>query len=235
MPRARRAYTEPVDALVETGRYIYTAGAVAVTEPGPAAAGVVVTDERGRMLAHRSHYLGNATRGEAATRALLIGIRFALGAGMYSPTFRVDDADLVRAVNEGGPLPDRAGLLVELLRETAAMLPDCRVELISANANRARAVALAPLVDWLPERTRRAEELAVHQVGPHEYEVSSGTKAGKAYRVVLRDPRDNADSAECDCSDFQYRGIPCKHLLAVAREAGLLERLFYSDRAEVRS
>jgi Reverse transcriptase-like/SWIM zinc finger len=235
MPRASQGDSEPIDALVEAGRYIYTAGAVAVTEPGPAAAGVVVADERGRMLAHRSHYLGNATRPEATARALLIGIRFALGAGMQAPTFRVDDADLVRAVNEGGTLPDRAGLLVESLRETAEMLPDARVELISAGSNRARAVALAPLVDWLPERTRRAEELAVHQVGPHEYEVSSGTKAGKAYKVVLRDPRDNADPAECDCSDFQYRGIPCKHLLAVAREAGLLERLFYSDRAEARS
>jgi ribonuclease HI len=231
MARASRADTEPVDALVETGRYVYTAGALAVTDPGPAAAGVVVTDTRGRMLAHRSHYLGSATRHEAAARALLIGIRFALGAGIQSPIFRVDDPDLVRAMNEGGALPDRAGLLVESLRETAEMLPEYRVELVSVSSNRARTVALAPLVDWLPERTRRAEELAVHQVGPHEYEVSSGSKAGKAYKVVLRDPRADGDSAVCECSDFQYRGIPCKHLLAVAREAGLLERLFYSDRA----
>ncbi len=231
MPKRNRSETESIDRLVETGQFVYTAGAVAVTEPGPAAAGMVVTDERGRMLAHRSHYLGNATRHEAAARALLIGIRFALGAGMQSPTFRVDDADLVQAMNEGGTLPDRAGLLVESLHETAEMLPEYRVELISAGANRARAVALAPLVDWLPERTRRADELAVHQVGPHEYEVSSGSKAGKVYKVVLRDPRDDGDSTVCECSDFQYRGIPCKHLLAVAREAGLLERLFYSDRA----
>ena len=36
--------------------------------------------------------------------------------------------------------------------------------------------------------------------------------------------------ATCECPDFQNRAIPCKHLLAAAREAGGLEHLFYPDR-----
>jgi hypothetical protein len=32
---------------------------------------------------------------------------------------------------------------------------------------------------------------------------------------------------QCECADFLYRGIPCKHILAVAREANALDKVFY--------
>ena len=108
-----------------------------------------------------------------------------------------------------------------------------RIEAIPSTANPARAVALAPLVEWLPERTRRAEDLQVRSLGGGRYEVQSESQPGQVYHVTLRAPGETGDGEpiQCECADFLYRGIPCKHLLAVARQAGVLERLFYPDRA----
>ncbi|MBI3971043.1 MAG: SWIM zinc finger family protein [Chloroflexi bacterium] len=99
------------------GRHVYVAGALALTEPGPAAAGIVVADEHDRVLAQRAYYLGPMTRSEATAQALLSAARLALA-------------------GEGEPIL-------------------------------------------------------------------------------------------CECADFTYRGIPCKHILAVARETGALQRVFY--------
>jgi hypothetical protein len=164
------------------GRIIYCAGAVALTEPGPAAVGIVVTNQRGRMLAQRSHYLGQATRAEASAQAFVAAARLAVTGGLETPIFRTDDA------------------------------------------------ALAPLVDWLPERTRRAENLSVRPVGDGVYEVSSESTPGQVYRVTLGPVGSAQPAAQiaCECADFVNRGIPCKHLLAVAREAGAMDRIFYS-------
>src|SRR5919197_1506563 len=57
--------------LAGPGRQVYVASALALTEPGPAAAGIVVMDDKARVLAHRSQYLGRAGRGEATARDLL--------------------------------------------------------------------------------------------------------------------------------------------------------------------
>lgn len=50
--------------------------------------------------------------------------------------------------------------------------------------------------------------------------------------MTLRPPDapGDGDPINCECADFQHRRIPCKHLLAVAREAGGLNQLFYGDR-----
>ena len=37
------------------GRQVFVAGALALTEPGPAASGVVIADAEGHVFAHRSH------------------------------------------------------------------------------------------------------------------------------------------------------------------------------------
>jgi hypothetical protein len=185
------------------------------------------------MLAHRAHYLGTATRGEATARALLTATRLAAGSGLESPVFKLDDAALIDTLAGYQGLPDGADSVAQALREAQAELSDYRIELVSPAANLARPVALAPLVEWLPERTRRAEALRVKQVGEHTYEVESERQPGQVYRVSLPRPgTTTADGMLCECADFQYRGIPCKHLLAVGREAGALERLFYADRGE---
>ena len=105
-------------------------------------------------------------------------------------------------------------------------LPSGVAKVPSAN-NRARPVALAPLVDWLPERTRRAENLSVRPLGDGLYEVSSESTPGQVYRVNLGP----AGQVACECADFVHRGIPCKHLLAVARQADAMDRVFYAPGA----
>jgi SWIM zinc finger/Reverse transcriptase-like len=219
--------------FVGPGLRVYVASALALTEPGPAAAGIVVTDEKGRMLAHRAQYLGRAGRSEATARALLVAMQFAIANAMQSPVFKVEDDALTEAVGGDRTPPDQAAPVIGALREAASQLPGLRIETVNSTMNLARPVALAPLVEWLPERTRRAEHLRVRSVGEHTYEVESESQPGQVYRVALRLPDGTAEGEpiQCECADFQYRGIPCKHLLAVVREADALERLFYSEPA----
>jgi hypothetical protein len=203
---AERTAPEMSERIAGSGRSVYAAGVLALTEPGPAAAGIVVTDRRGRMLAHRAYYLGRATRTQATAQALLAAMRLAGACGLEAPVFRVDDAALSQALINRRRLPGGAGSLASALREAAVALPGHRIKLVSPSANRARAVALAPLVDWLPERTRRAEELRVRRLGQHAYDVESETQPGQVYRVTV--PPGGGEAATCECADFQYRGIP---------------------------
>jgi hypothetical protein len=221
---------EPNPRLAGPGRQVSVAGVLALTEPGPAAAGVVIADQRGRALARRAQYLGQASRGEATAQALLWGLRMAAANALEEPVVRVEDAALADALMADRPFPDDAASLGSALREAAAQLPGLRIEAVNPATNPARPVALAPLVEWLPERTRKAEELHVRPLGDGEYAVESASQPGRSYRVTLRLPEAGERQAmQCECADFQYRGIPCKHLLAVARDTGALQRLFYAD------
>lgn len=218
------------------GRQVYAAGVLALTEPGPAAAGIAITDERGRVLAHRAHYLGNASRAEANARAFLAAVRLVATADLTGPTFRVDDAALVNAVTGKTPAPASIAAVVTQIREALERLPGSRVLSVSTGSNVARAVALAPLSEWLPERTRRAEGLRVRSLADGIFEVASERLPDVVYRVSLREPHDgDGDLVLCECPDFVHRGLPCKHILAVAREAGALNRLFYPDAGDADS
>jgi hypothetical protein len=229
-----RPVREPSKKVAESGKFVYVAGAVALTEPGPASVGMAVTDARGRLIAHRAQYLGRATRHEALAQAMLNAARYALANAMDEPVFRLDDRHFGDALVDGQPLPGKSEPLTVPLREALAVLPGHKVELISAAANQARQVALTPLVDWLPERTRRAETLQVTPMEDHQYEVSSGRHPDTKYLVTLRPVGvpGEGEPVSCQCADFTHRGIPCKHLLAVAREIGAMERVFYSEPAD---
>jgi hypothetical protein len=228
-PAADQPEHVPSPRLTGPGRTVYVAGTVALTEPGPAAAGLVVADERGRVLAHRAHYLGRAMRIEATARALLTGLYVALDEAMQAPTLRVDEPSLVDALEHGAPGPAGVEGLIGQMQEVRARLGEHQLEAIRRSANLARPVALAPLVEWLPERTRRAERLRVSRVGVHTYDVASETQPDQSYRVWLRRPDGADEPFYCECADFQYRGLPCKHLLAVAQEEGALQEVFRAD------
>jgi hypothetical protein len=232
MAESERTMRELGRGVPGPGRQIDVAGVVALTDPGPAAAGIVVTDGMGRRLAHRAHYLGTTSRRDATAQALLGAVRLAREGGLVAPILRVDDPELAAALQAGS----RAGAaeLPELqeLRENLAGLPGYHLETIAPGVNRARAVALTPLIDWLPERTRRAEGLRVRPVGDGRYEVESESEPGRVYHVTLRSAPpagvgEDAELISCECADFLYRGIPCKHLFAVARETGDFDSLFY--------
>jgi hypothetical protein len=239
MAESERTMRELGRGVAGPGRLIDVAGVVALTDPGPAAAGIVVTDGQGRLLAHRAHYLGTTSRRDAATQALLGAARLAREGGLVAPVFRVDEPDLVASLQPESA-PGGAGAAdLQDLRQNLAQLPGYRLETIAPGVNRARAVALAPLIDWLPERTRRAEGLRVRPAGDGRYEVESESEPGRVYHVTLRSepppgaPAD-AELVACECADFLYRGIPCKHLFAVARETGNFDSLFYPPKSQNR-
>jgi hypothetical protein len=211
------------------GRHVYAAGALALTEPGPAAAGIVIADERGRLLSQRSHYLGQSTRAEANAQALLAAARLAVQGNLEGPTFHIDDQALAGALRAEASPNDTS--TVAALREVLAHIPAHTVAPVSPARNLARTVALAPLVEWLPERTRRAEGLKVRSVGDCVYEVASESQPDQVYRVTLRPPgvAGEGDPLSCECGDFTHRGIPCKHLLATAREVGALDQVFQGE------
>ena len=236
MAELERTMRELGRGVAGPGRLIDVAGVVALTDPGPAAAGIVVTDGQGRLLAHRAHYLGTTSRRDAAVQALLGATRLAREGGLQAPLLRVDEPDLAASLEaqSGADGPDGPDL--QELRSNLAQLPGYRLETIAPGVNRARAVALAPLIDWLPERTRRAEGLRVRPAGDGRYEVESESEPGGVYHVTLRSARRPArrrtpSLVACECADFLYRGIPCKHLFAVARETGDFDSLFYPLRS----
>src|SRR4029453_12918687 len=103
------------------GRHVYAAGALALTEPGPAAAGIVIADERGRLLSQRSHYLGQTTRAEPAEPALLDAARLARQATPEEPPSHIDDQALAGALR-GAPIPNDTST-VAALREVLAHIP----------------------------------------------------------------------------------------------------------------
>ncbi len=219
--------------LAGPGRQVFVAGALALTEPGPAASGVVIADAEGHVFAHRAQYLGSTTRAEANARALIGGFYLAADSGLEAPVFHVDDRELLDAIEAGKLLPDGAAPLTDALSQARDLLPGHQLEATRPNANLARPVALAPLVEWLPERTRRAEGLHVRSVGDHVYEVESESHPDEVYRVALTGETQDGQPMRCECADFQYRGIPCKHLLAVARETDALEHVFRAQPAEI--
>jgi hypothetical protein len=214
------------------GASIYVAGTLALTDPGPAAAGVYVADDRGRALAHRAYYLGYASAREASLRAVVAGQRLAEQAGVRPVRLVVDDSWLFELLRRP-ELEVTDEVLAELVGEARHSLGGMAIEVVAPIANPARSVALAPLVQWLPERTRRAENLTARALGGGEWEVSSEREPGQTYRVRLPAPErvGEGEPISCQCADFQYRGIPCKHLLAVAEAAGGRERLFYPEAA----
>ncbi len=101
---------------------------------------------------------------------MLGAARLAVDGGMQAPVFRVESSELIRALASPANLPDAAPLGLGV-RELLEQLTGYRVERVAPLQNPARPVALAPLIDWLPERARKAEELRVQQLDQSHFEV----------------------------------------------------------------
>ncbi|MHB1006137.1 MAG: SWIM zinc finger family protein [Chloroflexota bacterium] len=211
---------------------VYLAGALALTDPGPAAAGIYVKDAGGRLIAHRSYYLGHAGGREAAVRAVVLGLRLARQLQLHLVVLRVDDPWLEKVLRGQDELSGELSHYASDIARARDVI-DVRVGTIKPEANLARPVALAPLVQWLPERARRAEALKVTPMGEGEYEVASERTPEVVYKVRLPSPEkvSQGESIRCSCPDYEYRGVPCKHLLVVAQSTGGMERLFYPEAA----
>lgn len=88
--------------------------------PGPAAVGAVVTDERGEVLAERGEYIGEATNNVAEYRAVQLGLRLARELGADEVEV-VNDSELV-ARQIGGQYKVKNAGLRPLFIETMAAL-----------------------------------------------------------------------------------------------------------------
>jgi ribonuclease HI len=64
--------------------------------PGPAAAGAVVRDAGGRVLAEKALYLGRTTNNVAEYRGLLLGLHLAQGLGSREVSVKLDSELVVR-------------------------------------------------------------------------------------------------------------------------------------------
>jgi len=83
--------------------------------PGPAAAGVVLTDADGRTIYAAGHFLGKATNNVAEYRGLLLGIAEAVDRGVRRLKVRSDSELMVRQIN--GQYKVKSPFLKELYAE----------------------------------------------------------------------------------------------------------------------
>ncbi len=80
-----------------TGCRLFTDGA-SRGNPGPAGAGVVLLDDKGRELCTRAEYLGRCTNNVAEYRALILGLQTAGEIGCRKPAIFLDSELIVRQI-----------------------------------------------------------------------------------------------------------------------------------------
>jgi len=77
---------------------IYADGA-AEPNPGPAAIGAVIKDERGRLIASISQRIGKATNNQAEYRAIITALEEATRLGARQVDIKMDSELVVRQIN----------------------------------------------------------------------------------------------------------------------------------------
>ena len=125
------------------GRIILCTDGGSRGNPGPAAFGIVLAEESGRVLRERGEFIGLATCNEAEYRGLIAGLEEARNLGPRQLLIRADSELLVRQINGQYKVKSRRLMPLvirarQLLREFSAW----RVEHVPREMN-ARADALA--------------------------------------------------------------------------------------------
>ena len=145
---------------------IYADGA-ARGNPGPAGIGVVIEDERGRVLKEVSQFVGRKTNNQAEYMALIQGLEVAAEYQAEAIQIRLDSELLVRQLR--GEYKVKSPLLKPLRNQAQKLLAEYKVvgiEHIEREYNRAadrlanRAIEAAPL-DGLAESTRDNHHLSL--------------------------------------------------------------------------
>ena len=130
--------------MIEPGqRLVLRTDGASRGNPGPAAAGVVIENEQGKLLAQGKKYLGPLTNNQAEYQALILGLQ---AISRYQPA-EVQvylDSDLVVQQMNGRYRVKDAGLLALYQEATrlAAALPQIQFQHVPRSKN-ARADALA--------------------------------------------------------------------------------------------
>ncbi len=97
---------------------LYTDGA-ARGNPGPAAAGIVIEDDHGRVLWQEGRYLGETTNNVAEYQALLLGLKKASELGRGALVVRMDSELVVKQLQGGYRVKHPA--LIPLHRQALAL------------------------------------------------------------------------------------------------------------------
>ncbi len=84
---------------MKLGRVIIHSDGVSRGNPGPAAIGVTIKDERGRLLASISQRIGRATNNQAEYGAVISGLEKAIELGAKQVDIKLDSQLVVRQVN----------------------------------------------------------------------------------------------------------------------------------------
>jgi ribonuclease HI len=79
-----------------TGRHIINADGASRRNPGPAAIGATIKDERGRRLASISKRIGRATNNQAEYQALIAALEKAIAMGARQVDIRLDSELVVK-------------------------------------------------------------------------------------------------------------------------------------------
>ena len=148
-------------------RLIIYADGAARGNPGPAGIGVVIEDERGRVLKELSQFVGRKTNNQAEYMALIQGLEAAAEYQADAVQLRLDSELLVRQLR--GEYKVKSPLLKPLRNRAQELLARYKVvgiEHIERQYNRAadrlanRAIDTAPL-DELTESTRGNRQLSL--------------------------------------------------------------------------
>ena len=101
-----------------------------------------------------------------------------------------------------------------MVSNRALTVGDAQVHYCASRRNLAQPLSVAPQSTWLPERSRRATAIVPRHLGAGLYEVRSQSDPNQVYLV-------NPIRRTCQCRDSQCRQLPCKHIMAAARAAGM--------------
>ncbi|HEX9057506.1 MAG TPA: ribonuclease HI family protein [Ktedonobacterales bacterium] len=137
-----------MSATIEPGqRLILRTDGASRGNPGPAAAGVIIEREDGRVIARGGHFLGSMTNNQAEYRALILGLKAIARYAPAAVTVRMDSELVVRQMQ--GRYKVRDDTLRPLFEEAQTLargLPDVRfVHVPRAENHLADALANAAL------------------------------------------------------------------------------------------
>lgn len=84
---------------MKVNRVIIHADGASLGNPGPAAIGATIKDDRGRILASISQRIGWATNNQAEYRAVIVALERATGLGVSRADIYLDSELIVRQLN----------------------------------------------------------------------------------------------------------------------------------------
>ena len=84
---------------MKTKKVVINTDGAAVPNPGPAAIGATIKDERGRLITTISQFIGHATNNQAEYQAIIAALEKAVALGARQVKIRADSELVVKQLN----------------------------------------------------------------------------------------------------------------------------------------